>query len=355
MNKSLAAVAFAVVLSGCASVPMGDPGHDATLKAFTIAPDRAGIYVYRNESMGAAIKMDVAIDGVDIGQTAAKTYLFTEVAPGFHTIVSRSENTDTVGIEVSPGTLTYIWQEVKMGALYARTKLHVVDEAQGRKGVQESKLAMSRSMGSAVSASAGSPGATANAAPPTVAVARTTSPDANAVYVSTRPGVRMTFLDKDPISQAPAGETTMTLVETTSTQRVYNDGALVTSLDGTPIKGSAHSTMIYGIGPRELQRGGSWKGMYRAANIVEDVPATFTVVGKQVKIVSGHRFEATRIRIEGYATRSGVGGQSSSNGAFFSGEALVDNATGLVLEIEVSCRHSSYPIRRELVRVSGVV
>jgi hypothetical protein len=74
-----------------------------------------------------------------------------------------------------------------------------------------------------------------------------------------------------------------------------------------------------------------------------------------VKIVSGHRFEATRIRIEGYATRSGVGGQSSSNGAFFSGEALVDNATGLVLEIEVSCRHSSYPIRRELVRVSGVV
>jgi hypothetical protein len=47
-----------------------------------------------------------------------------------------------------------------------------------------------------------------------------------------------------------------------------------------------------------------------------------------------------------------VGGQSSWNGAYFSGEALVDNATGLVLDIEITCRHPSYPIRRELVRVS---
>ena len=120
------------------------------------------------------------------------------------------------------------------------------------------------------------------------------------------------------------------------------------------MKGSAHSIMIYGIGSRELQRGGSWQGMYRASGIAEDVPATFTVISKQAKVVSGHRFEGTRIRIEGYATRSQVGGQCSFNGAYFSGEALVDNATGLVREIDVTCRHPSYPIRRELVRVSGV-
>jgi hypothetical protein len=172
--------------------------------------------------------------------------------------------------------------------------------------------------------------------------------------VSTRPGVRLTFLDKDPISQAPAGETTLVLVETTSTQRVYNDGTLITSLDGTPLKGSAHSTMIYGIGPRELQRGGSWKGMYRAVNVMDDVPVTFTVIGKQPKVVSGHRFEATRIRIEGYATRNAHVGQASTNGAVINGEALVDNATGLVLEIDVNCRHPAYPVRRELVRVTGL-
>ena len=88
---------------------------------------------------------------------------------------------------------------------------------------------------------------------------------------------------------------------------------------------------------------------------MDDVPVTFTVIGKQPKVVSGHRFEATRIRIEGYASRAGLnGGASSINGAVFNGEALIDNATGLVLEIEVTCRHPSYQVRRELVRVSGL-
>ena len=318
--------------------------QDATLKSFTIAPGKAGIYVYRNESIGGAVKMDLAIDGQDIGQTAAKTYLYSEVGPGFHTIVSRSENTDSVGVDAKPGSLTYIWQEVKMGALYARTKLHLVDEAEGRKGVQESRLAMTKSLSPAGSG-LGAPFAAKPAAAATPSVAS----------AATLAGVRMTFLDKDPISKSPAGETTLVLMEVTSTQRVYNDGALITTLDGTPIKGSAHSTMIYGVGPRELQRGGTWDGMYRAANVSNDVPATFTVVGKQTKVISGQRFEATRIRIEGYAARTGInGGQSSTNGAVFNGEALIDNATSLVLEIEVRCRHPSYPLLRELIRVSGL-
>jgi hypothetical protein len=359
MNKLLAAFVVLLALSGCASVPMGDAGQDAALKSFTVAPDKAGIYVYRNESIGAAIKMDVAIDGFDIGQTAAKTYLYTEVAPGFHTIISKSENVDTIGVEIKPGTLTYIWQEVKMGALYARTKLHLVDEAQGRKGVQESKLAMTKSGSPVAAAPRPTPGANVSAAPVAAAGATTTMPAsataaaaAAAGPVSSRPGVRMTFLDKDPVSGAPIGETTLVLVGTTSTQRTYNDGALITSLDGTPVKGNAHSIMIYGIGLRELQRGGSWSGMYRANSIPDDVPVTFTVIGKQAKVISGHRFEATRIRLDGYATRA-LSGSGSTAGAPISGEALVDNATGLVLELDVTCRHPSYPIRRELVRVSG--
>ena len=45
------------------------------LKTFSIAPNKSGVYIYRNESMGAAIKMDVQIEGTPIGQTAANTYL----------------------------------------------------------------------------------------------------------------------------------------------------------------------------------------------------------------------------------------------------------------------------------------
>lgn len=134
---------IALAISGCASVPMGDPTQDAALKTFSVAKDKAGIYVYRNESMGAAVKMGVSIDGQAIGQTAAKTYFYKEVTPGKHTVSSTAENTDTLEVDAKPGTLTFIWQEVKMGLLYARNKLHLVSEEEGKKGVKETTLAAS--------------------------------------------------------------------------------------------------------------------------------------------------------------------------------------------------------------------
>jgi len=141
MKKFIAISAIALSLVGCASVNMGDAKQDASAKKFTAPKDNTAVYIYRNESMGAAVKMDVELDGKPIGQTAAKTYLYKEVAPGKHTLSSKAENTDSLEIDAKPGTLLYIWQEVKMGALYARTKLHLVDAAQGQKGVLESKLA----------------------------------------------------------------------------------------------------------------------------------------------------------------------------------------------------------------------
>ena len=141
MKMQLLVIVIAFVLASCASVPMGDARQDAALKTFSIPPDKAGVYVYRNESMGAAIKMDVEFDGQAIGQTAANTYLYKEVSPGRHTITSKAENTDSVEVDAKPGTLSYIWQEVKMGIMYARTKLHIVNELEGKKGVLETKLA----------------------------------------------------------------------------------------------------------------------------------------------------------------------------------------------------------------------
>lgn len=141
MKNVLIAAVLASSLIGCASVPMGDAKQDAALKTFSVPADKAGVYIYRNESMGAAVKMDVELDGKPIGQTAANTYLYKEVAPGKHTITSKAENADTLEIDAKPGTLSYVWQEVKMGLMYARTKLHLVSEADGKKGVLETKLA----------------------------------------------------------------------------------------------------------------------------------------------------------------------------------------------------------------------
>ncbi|MCC7311935.1 MAG: DUF2846 domain-containing protein [Sulfuritalea sp.] len=120
---------------------MGDAGRDAELKSFKPRPGVAGLYIYRNENFGAAIRMDVEIDGKPVGQTAAKTYFYKEVAPGKHMVTSKSENTDSIEVDTVAGKLYYIWQEVKMGLLYARTKLTLVSEEEGKKGVLECQLA----------------------------------------------------------------------------------------------------------------------------------------------------------------------------------------------------------------------
>ncbi len=89
LKKLLAVAVLSLTIVGCASVPMGDSGKNSELKKFTPKEDVAGIYVYRNETFGAALKMNVFVDGKLLGQTAAHTYLYTEVPPGSHAISSK--------------------------------------------------------------------------------------------------------------------------------------------------------------------------------------------------------------------------------------------------------------------------
>ena len=140
----LAMLAAALMLGGCATVPMGDSAQDTRLKSFPPAkPGMAGLYIYRNETFGAAIKLPLVLDGASVGQSGPKTYFFTDIAPGTHTVVSQGENVETLSFNAVAGRLYFVWQEVKMGAFAARSKLHLVSDDAGRKGVQESALAVS--------------------------------------------------------------------------------------------------------------------------------------------------------------------------------------------------------------------
>lgn len=137
----VAALAASAILSGCASVPMASPEQDAQAKTFPVAPGMSNIYVYRNETMGAAVKLPLELDGKYVGQTASKTYFALQVQPGRHTLVSRSENDSSLDVVAVAGQTHFVWQEIKMGLLQARVQLHSVDDTTGRAGVAECKLA----------------------------------------------------------------------------------------------------------------------------------------------------------------------------------------------------------------------
>ena len=129
-----------LALTGCATVPMANVEKDNVAKSFSIPEGNANIYLYRNEILGAAVKLAVVLDDKLVGDTAAQTYMLLKVTPGLHTIISKSEKDSELLITVEEGKNYFVWQEVKMGMLAARSKLHLVDEATGKAGVSECKL-----------------------------------------------------------------------------------------------------------------------------------------------------------------------------------------------------------------------
>ena len=137
----LAVGAAAFALCACASVPMARPERDLEAKRFEVPPDRALLYVYRDETFGSAIKLTVVVDGQHVGDTAAHTFLLVPVAAGRHEVVSKSEKDSTVELTAQNGKAYFVWQEVKMGLFAARSELHVVPADEGTKAVATCSLA----------------------------------------------------------------------------------------------------------------------------------------------------------------------------------------------------------------------
>ena len=109
MKRLAVCLVLSAALAGCAaSVPMSDPAADTAAKTFRAPTDKAGLYVYRNESLGLGLKLRVMLDGQILGETAAKTYFYRELPPGKHVLSSMADSEDKLEIDLQPGTLTYV-------------------------------------------------------------------------------------------------------------------------------------------------------------------------------------------------------------------------------------------------------
>ena len=133
-------IAFVLLLAGCASVPMAPVDRDAEAKKFGTLPGKASLYIFRDETMGAAVPLTVSVNSKTLGQTAAMTYFRLDVSPGTYKISSLAEDVSTLSVDLSAGNRCFIWQEIKMGMFSARSKLQQVDEQRGRAGVMSSKM-----------------------------------------------------------------------------------------------------------------------------------------------------------------------------------------------------------------------
>jgi hypothetical protein len=140
VSRSALVLALAVGAVGCASIPRAPKERDAEVKAFKSTPGKANLYVFRDEGMGGAVTMTVLLDGKPVGQTSGHTFVFTQVDPGAHKLISQAENDFELPITAEAGKNVFVWQEVKMGVFKARSNLHLVDDKRGQEGVNACEL-----------------------------------------------------------------------------------------------------------------------------------------------------------------------------------------------------------------------
>jgi hypothetical protein len=112
-----AAVLCVSLIAGCATVPLAPMEQDSALKAFPQpAAAMAGLYIYRNSVVGQALKKNVYVDKVFLGETANKTYFYKEITPGQHEISTESEFSDNaITFQVEGGKNYFARQYIKMG------------------------------------------------------------------------------------------------------------------------------------------------------------------------------------------------------------------------------------------------
>jgi len=125
------------LLYGCATVSKAPPTADAEAKLFKANPSVSQVYVYRNETFGAALSMPVSVNGKLAGSTGPRSYFKFDLPAGKHVITSQGEGSRHE-MNTEAGKIYYVWQEVKMGMLSGGSKLQLVAEDVGRKGVTES-------------------------------------------------------------------------------------------------------------------------------------------------------------------------------------------------------------------------
>jgi hypothetical protein len=138
------ALAASLIISGCASVTMATKEESAKAKEFKQpTPGNAGIYVYRNSSIGGALKKDIWINGECIGESAPNVFFYSEVKGGkTQKIDTESEfSPNTLELMVETGKNYFIRQFIKLGVFVGGAGLEQVPEDQGKMDIAQLELA----------------------------------------------------------------------------------------------------------------------------------------------------------------------------------------------------------------------
>ena len=102
-------------------------------------PGKALVYVVRPTSVGFGVKSFFFVDDAVAGINKGSSWFSVQADPGKRLFWSKSENVDALELEVEAGKTYYIQQHVQIGGFTARTKLEVLDDAEGKSALAQCK------------------------------------------------------------------------------------------------------------------------------------------------------------------------------------------------------------------------
>ena len=135
------------VFSGCASLPKPEEMKtDIVGYELPELPEagKAIVYVVRPSSVGSLIRFNVFVDdeeaSSEMGFTRGSEYIYFNLMPGSHRILSKAENWAEATVTDNEGGIIFIQQDAEMGLIMARNSIFQLPDYQGKYQVKHLEL-----------------------------------------------------------------------------------------------------------------------------------------------------------------------------------------------------------------------
>lgn len=109
------------------------------MEGLKIKEDKALVVFVRPEFMGKMIKFKVTANEAPIGWTKGKQYFYKYFDPSIVHFISKAENKAEMKLDLKPGKVYFIKQDIQMGFLKARNNLKLLTTEEGKKAFAKCK------------------------------------------------------------------------------------------------------------------------------------------------------------------------------------------------------------------------
>jgi Protein of unknown function (DUF2846) len=136
----------AILLSGCATSTKATVENDISAKSFTPNETKSIVYLYRpGKAFAGAVLAPIQINGGDAGAMGPGGFFKWELEPNTYTFSTIIEGSSAVvKLDAKAGQLYFLKMDYNFNVIHgAKCNLDIVDDSEGKKGVERTNLLIS--------------------------------------------------------------------------------------------------------------------------------------------------------------------------------------------------------------------